>query len=381
MYKDLLKKVRQYQKGRDDFMYGIEGLSVYTKINIGKGMYILIGGQSGSGKTSFSDTAFILNPFMSLPDNPPLWLYRSMERDKESKLAKWTCNIIYRKHGVLLDVPTLLSLPSKKRKLNNRDFRLLEEIETTMDALDSRVIMVDGTPSAEEIRQWELKIAYQKGKLITADDKYFYINGEKEGTLNEIDEANGMKRRYYAGKAGRIYEHGETYIANNPKEIVMPVFDHIGKILDGEGNQNTKKAVDAHSSNQAWARDILKWTPIDISQFNRDSQSTQRNMRLDLDIQEKDFKNSATPYENADLVLGLINPWKLGHSRYQKINVKRMVADGGENRLRLLKIVKNSYGSDDIKLPLVFLGENGHIMDFPEEPGDYDYEQVIGINI
>jgi len=381
-HKQLIDKVITYQDGRKDFLYGISGLSIYDKINIGKGMYVLVGGQSGSGKTSFVDTVFVINPYLAYKDTDtlPVWVYNSMERDTETKLAKWVCNLLYRETGILLDVPTLLNFPTSKRKLTPQDIKMLDSIGAIYDTLRDRTIITSGSATAEDIRDRKLKIAYQRGKLITANGKHFFVNGKNEGELNATETKNNITRKYFDGKLGRIYENESIYLPSNPNEIVITLDDHIGKI-DGPEGANSKKVIDRHATYQGVFKDVCRWLCIDISQFNRDNQSTQRNIRFELDIQEKDFKNSGTPYENADLVLGLINPHKLGHNRYKDINVTKLVAEGGENRLRVLKIVKNSFGSDDIQMPVMFLGENGFISDISSKPDEHEYEHIRNITI
>lgn len=371
-YKELLELVREYSKGRKDFIYGLDGLKFYSKVAIGRGMYILVGGQSGSGKTSFVDTVLVLNPFAKMlhDDKPmPLWIYNSLERHKESKLAKWAALMCWWGEH-MIDVPTMLNLPNKKRDLNSADFKALEKVADIMTELEKNVIFYEGPLTANQIYQNCLNAAKDRGKLITTENG-IHLNGEKVADFGEeYIEVKGTKRRVFKGGSIDVVEGETVYIPDDKEEIVFTITDHIGKV-GGPDGANTKKTIDVHANNQGFIRDTLKWCPIDISQFNRENQGTARNLKMDLDVKEADFKNSSTPYENADLVLGLINPWKLGHTRYGDIKVKELVAPTGENRLRVLKIVKNSYGSDDMQMPLLFLGENGFVDDLPYDLEDY----------
>ena len=68
-------------------------------------MYYLIGGLTGSGKTSFIDDAFVLNPVdwalsqegRASGIKVKVW-YRSMERSRTYKFAKWTSRKIFLDH-------------------------------------------------------------------------------------------------------------------------------------------------------------------------------------------------------------------------------------------------------------------------------------------
>jgi hypothetical protein len=389
-YRELLEKIREYSKGRSDFIYGLNNLNFYNKVAIGRGMYILVGGQAGSGKTSFVDTALVLNIFQSrmMSDEPiPLWLYNSLERHKDMKIAKWSALVCYW-GGHMLDVPTILNLPNKKRDLTSKDFEFLERAADLMEEIEKSVIFYGGPITAQQIKDNCIKVAKGRGKYITTEGGSIKVNGVEVGKFgDDFVEVRGAKRRVFRGSIPVV--EGETYyIPNDEKEIVITITDHIGKV-NGMHGANTKKTIDEHANNQAFVRDILKWCPVDISQFNRENQGTTRNLKMDLDVKEADFKNSSTPYENSDLVLGLINPHKLGHARYTNSdgtwNVRKMISPTGENRLRVLKIVKNSYGSDDMQMPLLFLGENGFIDDLPLEMESfserYNYESIQNIRV
>ena len=75
-------------------------------IGIRKSMYFLVGGLTGSGKTSFIDDAFVLNPFdwfisregQNSGIKLKIW-YRSMERSRTYKLAKWVSRKIFIDNG------------------------------------------------------------------------------------------------------------------------------------------------------------------------------------------------------------------------------------------------------------------------------------------
>jgi replicative DNA helicase len=103
---ELLKsEVQAGLEGRNDGIpMGFDRLNRY--IGIRKGMYFLVGGLTGSGKTSFIDDAFVLNPFdwyINQP-NPKIKLriiYRSMERSRTYKMAKWVSRKIFLDHGLI----------------------------------------------------------------------------------------------------------------------------------------------------------------------------------------------------------------------------------------------------------------------------------------
>ena len=80
------------------------------------------------------------------------------------------------------------------------------------------------------------------------------------------------------------------------------------------------------------------------------------------------------------MVISLFNPFRF-HSydekgMYKGYNIRdRMVSPGGYNRYRLLSILKNSYGIDDVDYGLKFLGEVSTFMTLPR-PEDPRLNQV-----
>ena len=110
----------EVQKGIDGKNNGIPmGFNRLNKyVGIRKGIYTLIGGLTGSGKTSFVDDAFVLNPFdwyisQKAPNIKLRMIYRSMERSRTYKLAKWVSRKIFMDQGFLIPVNKLLGWTEK----------------------------------------------------------------------------------------------------------------------------------------------------------------------------------------------------------------------------------------------------------------------------
>ena len=91
----------------DGIPMGFNRLNRY--IGLRKSMYYLVGGLTGSGKTSFIDDAFVLNPFdwYIMQKDPKIKLriiYHSMERSRTYKMAKWVSRRIFTQEGVIIPV-------------------------------------------------------------------------------------------------------------------------------------------------------------------------------------------------------------------------------------------------------------------------------------
>src|SRR5690554_1264132 len=70
-------------------------------LSLRKNIYTIVGGNTGSGKTSFVDDTFVLKPFQlwhKLKDTTDVSfrvLYRPLERSRRLILTMWTCWTLY----------------------------------------------------------------------------------------------------------------------------------------------------------------------------------------------------------------------------------------------------------------------------------------------
>ena len=150
---------------------GFDRLNRY--VGIRKSMYYLIGGLTGSGKTSFIDDAFVLNPVdwalskegQKSGIKVKVW-YRSMERSQTYKLAKWTCRKIFIDQGVIIPVNKLLGWTSKMTK---DEHDLFLQYEDYMNKLESIVTIIDGPENPVGIAKELKDYALSRGEIIQVD--------------------------------------------------------------------------------------------------------------------------------------------------------------------------------------------------------------------
>lgn len=306
------------------------------EISITKGMYVLFGGMPGSGKTAIVDSIFVLEAFdwwLANRDTvavKPKWIYRSMERGEEHKRAKWVAYKMYKDHKILIDVPTILGWPNKLYDMTPRLWEIVRSYAGYFDELFEHMEFISGSTNPTGVYKFAKEYMLQRGRI------------------------------------EQVTVHNKKYIPNDPNEIVFHITDHIGKVKGESGHFGDKQILDKHSSYMAdELRDFYNMVPIDITQLNRSIEDTYRGQKTELDIQPKDFKGTADTYENADIVIGLINPYKLGVEKYANYEIPKFITDSGYNRFRGLKVIKNSYGIDDFSIGYNFIGENGMMRELP----------------
>lgn len=353
---------------------GMEGRNMgipigFPKLNqhlsIRHSMGYLVGGYTGSGKTSLVDDAFVLNPLEWLMNNQNSGLdlkifYLSMERKKLFKLAKWISRRMFLDHGgEPITINKLMGWVSPDRRISRTDFNLFSKYEPYIEALMSKITMVEGPQNPMGIK-----------KLI---DSYAEANGKK------IDDPNNKPN-----------EKNKIYIPNNPKEIVLIIYDHIGLLKResrGEGkdrmNYSTKKEIiDLASEDARKFRDFYGYSYVMISQFNRDISNPMRLKSGDVQPMLEDFKDTGATQEDADAVLALFDPYRYLQGKDEDVlgyKVNRIRSEHGK-KYRSLHILKNSYGSDDIAMGLAFQPQIGHFKEmnkFAKDMTDADYESIL----
>jgi len=322
---------------------GFDRLNRY--IGIRKSMYFLVGGLTGSGKTSFIDDAFVLNPFdwyISQKD-PKLKLrivYRSMERSRTYKLAKWVARKIFLDHARIIPVPKLLGWTEKMTPDEHDLFLMYEDY---MNQMESVITIIDGPENAVGIAKELKAYALQRGKI------------------EQIDEYN------------------KRYFPNDENEITIVVLDHIG-LLKTTKDQTTKKAaIDKMSDELRFARDFYGYTPVAVSQFNRDISNPIRQKNGDVEPQLEDFAESSQTQNDADVVLALFDPMRYKVADPSGYDLNKLKDEYGAKYFRSLRLIKNSYGEDDVRIGLGFMGQIGMFKELPKRKDmtDADYEAVI----
>ena len=329
--------------GNKGIPMGFNRLNRY--IGIRRTMYYLIGGLTGSGKTSFIDDAFVLNPvdwYIKNKSTTPIKLkiiYRSMERSRTYKLAKWVSRKIFIDHAIELSVSKLLGWTET---LTDEEYELYASYKDYMDELEEIVEIHDGAENpvgvAKDIKKYALE----------------------NGVINKVDEFKS------------------EYIPDDPNLITLIVIDHIGLLKTTKDNPTKKSAIDKMSDELRYARDFFGFSPIVVSQFNRSIANPMRIKAGDVEPQLEDFKESANTQDDADIIMALFDPVRYKVEDPSGYDLNALRDEYGAKFYRSCRLIKNSYGEDDIRIGLAFFGAIGMFKELPRKRDmtDADYEAV-----
>lgn len=355
IFGDLRREVEDGMNGKNSGIpMGFERLN--NHISIRKSMLYLIGGYTGSGKTSLVDDAFVLNPMDYVLRNQDTTcnecidmevIYFSMERRRSFKLAKWISRKIFLDHAVILPVVKLMGWVSKDKRINRGDFELFEQYEAYIDALMTKITIIEHPQNPMGIKKFV--------------DEYASLNG----TFNKEDPYNPI------------------YTPNNPNKITIIIYDHIGlqkgEMRDKISYQKDKEIIDLSSSDARRFRDLYGFSPVKVSQLNRSIANPMRIKNGDVEPMLEDFKDTGNVAEDADIVLSLFDPFRYKVPDPSGYSLDKLKDSEGRKKYRSLKILKNSYGSDDIRIGLAFQPEVGHFKEMPKKNviAEQDYRDIL----
>ncbi len=286
---------------------GFERLN--NDVSIRRSMYYLIGGYTGSGKTSLADDAFVLNPMDYLFKEKPLdidmrIIYFSMERKENFKLAKWISRKIFLDTGKLIAINRIFGWSKKEERLTLNEHDLIIMYEEYIDALDSKIEIISGPQNPTGIR------------------KYVDAYALKHGVL---DTSNQWK---------------PIYTPNNSKIITLIISDHIGLTKGEKDHPKGKSAIDKASEDKQRFRDLYGYSILDVSQFNRDIANPMRIKNGDVEPMLEDFKETGSTQENADVVLSLFDPMRYKVPDPSGYDLDKLREIDGSKKYRSLKILK-----------------------------------------
>jgi hypothetical protein len=346
-FKRLYHEIKRGIEGKNKGIpMGFNRLNRY--IGIRKSMYYLVGGLTGSGKTSFIDDAFVLNPFdwfyknsikNQNTDIKLKIIYRSMERNRTYKLAKWLARKIFIDTGVEIQVSKLLGWTFEK--LTPEELELVEKYEDYMDAMETVIEIIDGAENPVGVAK----------------------------DIREYAETNGIFKKI---------PYGEEYTPNDENLITLVVVDHIGLLRPTKLFPSKKASIDKMSDEFRYFRDTCGFSFVAVSQFNRSIANPIRIKQGDVEPQLEDFKESSSTQDDADIVLALFDPIRYKVDDPSGYDLDELRDNYGAKFYRSLRLIKNSYGEDDIRVGLAFMGSIGYFKELPKqrEITEGDYETV-----
>lgn len=306
-----------------------------------RGCYYLVGGLSGSAKTTFLDFV-ILNAINDAEKKgiPINIIYYSWEIDEMSKRANWLSAIIFNKYEITIS-PERIKGYDRKNPLNEDEQDLVfGEIEYLNHIFNKITWVWESTNPTGMYNQW-----------------WSFMKDRGKFTMEPYIDEDGKKK-----------ERITNFELTNPNEYNIVAGDHLA-LAKIERGFTLKQNIDKISEYTVICRNMFKMTFIWLQQFNQGLSSIERMKFKGADIspQQSDFKDTTNPYTDADVVLGLMNAYKMDMSTCLGYNINVTGAKYNlKESFRLLKVIKNRLSRDNIGIGLLFLPKTGSFKELPE---------------
>ena len=303
--------------------------------NIQKGTYYVIGGQPASGKSSWALHAFMYSPIEDVLKHPErgdvkVYLF-SFEITIKSILAKAIARRIFLENNILVDVPYLLS--KGRNWCSDEIFDLVKEKAPYFEPLEDKIVIFDEVENPTGINKYLRGELNKQGKLITRD----YISDE------------GRREKAVMG-----------FEPKDPNLYNIAIIDHVGLTKKERGFSN-KANIDKLSEYMFRLRNTYGLTPVITQQYNREVSNVKRFELKKLEPQLSDFKDSGNTTQDADIVIGIFNPFSHELPTWRQYDSGRL-----KDRIRGMCVLKNRDGTAGARIPLGFIGECGYFEELPK---------------
>jgi energy-coupling factor transporter ATP-binding protein EcfA2 len=342
----LYKMIKQGKEGKNiGYSTGIPKLDEYTG-GVREGVYTLIYGLSGSGKSSLALYSYIYRPLKDNPDADIKLIYLSLEMSTEILLSKLLCIYIYEEYGKVIPYSKLMSW---QEVLSDEDYEYALKGEQWLKSINNKLIIYD--------------------KSLTNKSFYHLIMSllEQWGTFEEVDDG---KRT--------------IYIKNNPKQLVQVIIDHISLVTPIDGHTR-KGEIDLISSYCVSLRERCRVSFVVLQQENRNTANMDR-IKADMSEGSLDcLKDSGNTGNDCEVCIQVYNPLKfklkthVGYPIILEDNGDQNSFLGLRDRYRALVINKNRYGVSDRIIPVNFFGELGIVMTLPSPKTVTDWRPYISL--
>ena len=336
--------IMQVQRGREGLNEGLNnGLQTVNKYINGthRGRYILIGADSGVGKTTICDFMYVFALWMAARKaGIKLYIkYFSFEISAAEKKARWVCYWI--KHVYKIDLSSdyiMGRIPS--RKLTDEHFKMVLRGYAVVEEMLQDISIIDN-------------VLHPTGILNRLIEDHYEKIGEVKRDIPKEGKKKGMIRKY---------------VPKDPTAMTVAIIDHMALTHPEAGAQTTKQIMDRLSMYFVQLRNIFNTTIIAVQQFSTNMMSAYREQKRSeaaISPQRLDFGDSSYTFRDADLVFGLVKPVQFNLKTYHGF----MLEELGQYFIAL-HLMKNRYGPSDRVFPLFTNPIAGRFYDMPVNPMD-----------
>ena len=353
---NLLNEIKKGKEGKN-INIPIQLTKLGNYMEIGKNTMITVGGITGSGKSTIVQEIFLLSVmdwWIKNKNKTSLKLnviYFGMERKMFMYAAKWVSRAIFIDKGI--NISYMKILHRRNKTLTDMELNLVNSYLNIFEKWqeDEALIVFEGTKNPTGISIFIDNFAKKHGTIVPRKD------GELES---------------------------KSYISNHQNHIVLIITDHIGILKKEKVDGRVKDNIDKFSTAMRDARDLYGFSPIIVQQLNRSVSDVSRLKLGDTLPKLSDFAETSTTSHDSDIVLALLDPYSVlpegTNTDVAGYSLNKLRDERGAKFYRSLHILKNSFDSNGIMIPLAFQPYFGIFKDMPKKAKDMaesDYESII----
>lgn len=333
-----MAKVKYWDKLKEQIDRGKQGLntgipfagfsSLSSHINnIQQRRYDLIFAPTSIGKTAFLNSTYVFGAIEFIQNNPGYVhrleiIYYSLEIPPEEQMAKHVAGLIWKDYGILTEINEILSKGDKH--ISPEIELLLNTYNDKMNQIQEEFIRFKTSMSPKSLFRDLITYAEKRGEVVRDDD---------DNIIN--------------------------YIPHDPGLITLVIIDHIGHI-NYKDFSSKKEAIDMASKHLVFFRNMFNFSPVVVSQINRDKNQKHRQAEEGWMPELSDIKDTGNLAEDANTVMGLESPFYVGVDKCLGYDISKF-----RDRYRLLKLLKNRDGKRNILVSFLFIGEYGGYYQLP----------------
>jgi len=350
--KKIKDRIKQYEENKrlvelGQFKYvpfeGFPRLQRYIPGIIPSIMY-KITSHMGIGKTKLSKYLFVYQPLIyAIKHNINFKiLYFALEESEQEFIDDLVIHVVKRIKGVQLDrFPLMGTSPTMLKK---DELEAIKECEKAVANLMYSIEVIDNCYTPSSILKTCIYYAKKWGKF----------SKDKEG--NDILD---------------------SYIPNDPSQIVLVVTDHIS-LLAPEYDKESNTFLSLHRTMAKWHTEIArktlakawKWSVLNVQQQSLDSErqqfTTKGHTIINKILPSLDGLGDNKLVGRDDyVVLGLFAPERYLIDKYLGYEIKNNTLTSFGDRFRSLHLLKNRFGHPNKILPLYFDGRYSQFNELP----------------
>lgn len=299
---------------------GLENLSKAIG-GLQRKMMIAIASAPKTGKSTLVDYGFIIHPWLStlVPGSEAVdlrFIYYSFEMDRITKEFDFAAHFMFIDYNIYqVQLPMGVTHNGNNHVLMSSDY-----LRGRLQDDNGEIIKIDPMILEYLISIYERRIKVlfgefdENGKQLTPGVIIFEENIENPtGLYNQMldfaERRGTFTYRTYTDSSGNARKRREGYTPNNPKELIVVVYDTVRK-LERERNFSTKETVDKMLEYSTIIKKMCGYSFIPIIHLNRDLGSV-NNLAFMKDRvypAPEMIKDTGNISEEANHVITLFNP-------------------------------------------------------------------------